>query len=276
MSVSMARSHSGAGNPRARRRWASSCTLRSRWRSARSAHSSASSPTIARRPVSALDADGLRVLDLDLHRLLRMRLGRKETGRNDLLFGGLRLDPDQNLLDDVGVLGEESGGVLPPLAQAVVAEAEVGTGLLHDLPLECDVEDSSLPRDSRPVDDVELGLLERRGDLVLDHLDANSIAERLGAVLERLDTADVETHRRVELERPATWGRLRVSAHDADLLAELVREDADRVRAVERACELAQRLAHQAGLEAHVGVTHLAFDLGFRDESGDRVDCDHV
>src|SRR3990170_4457385 len=209
MSVSMARSHSGAENPRARRRWASSCTLRSRWRSARSAHSSASSPTIARRPVSALDADGL----------LRMRLGRKETGRDDLLFGGLRLDPDQDLLDDVGVLGEESGGVLPPLAQAVVAKAEVGTRLLHDLPLECDVEDSPLPRDSRPVDDVELGLLERRGDLVLHDLDPDAVAERLRAVLERLDPSDIETHRRVELERPATRGRLRVSEHDADLLA---------------------------------------------------------
>src|SRR5690348_17664086 len=47
-------------------------------------------------------------------------------------------------------------------------------------------------------DDVELGLLERRGDLVLDHLDANAVAVGLDAFLERLDPADVEADRSEE------------------------------------------------------------------------------
>ena len=126
------------------------------------------------------------------------------------------------------------------------------------------------------VDDVELGLLERRGDLVLRDLDPHPVAERLGAVLERLDPADVEAHRRVELERTATRSRLRIPEHDADLLAQLVREDADRVRAVERAGELPQRLAHQPGLQPDVGVAHLALDLRLRHERRDRVDRDDV
>ena len=46
--------------------------------------------------------------------------------------------------------------------------------------------------------------------------------------------------------------------------------------AVDRAGQLAQGLAHEAGLEADVGVTHVALDLGARHERGDRVDDDDV
>ena len=55
----------------------------------------------------------------------------------------------------------------------------------------------------RPTLDVELGLLERRRDLVLDDLDPHAVADRLGPVLERLDPADIKPLRGVELERPA-------------------------------------------------------------------------
>ena len=127
-----------------------------------------------------------------------------------------------------------------------------------------------------PVHDVELGLLERRRDLVLDDLHADAVADRLDAVLERLDPPDVEPDRGVELQRAAAGRRLGVAEHDADLLAQLVREDADRVGAVERAGELAQRLAHQPRLEADVAVAHLALDLRLRHERGDRVDRDDV
>jgi hypothetical protein len=48
-------------------------------------------------------------------------------------------------------------------------EAEVRAGLLHDLPLERGVEYRALPGDPGAVDDVELGLFERRRDLVLHH-----------------------------------------------------------------------------------------------------------
>ena len=99
---------------------------------------------------------------------------------------------------------------------------------------------------------------------------------RLDAVLQRLDPADVEPDGGVELERPPAGRRLGLPEHDADLLAQLVREEADRVGAVERAGELAQRLAHQPRLEADVGVPHLALDLGLRRQGGDRVDRDDV
>src|SRR5207244_8043097 len=60
--------------------------------------------------------------------------------------------------------------------------------LLADDPLlDADVDERALAADALAVDDVELGLLERRGDLVLDHLAAGAVADRVGAVLQRLD-----------------------------------------------------------------------------------------
>src|SRR5205823_13222540 len=137
-------------------------------------------------------------------------------------------DLRQNPLADVGMLAQERRRVLPALAEPLVVEAEVRARLLHDLALEPGVEDRALPRDPGAVDDVELGLLEGRSNLVLDHLHAYAVAERLDPFLQRLDAADVESHGRVELERATARSRLRIAEHDADLLAQLIREEADR------------------------------------------------
>ena len=51
---------------------------------------------------------------------------------------------------------------------------------------------------------------------------------------------------------------------------------ADGARAVERAGELAQRLAHEPRLQADEAVAHLALDLGLGRERRDRVDGDDV
>ena len=47
-------------------------------------------------------------------------------------------------------------------------------------------------------------------------------------------------------------------------------------RLVQVAGELAQRLAHEPGLQAHVAVAHLAFDLGPGHEGRHGVDDEHV
>src|SRR5687767_7567303 len=143
------------------------------------------------------------------------------------------------------MLPQERSGVLAALSEALVAVAEVRAGLLDELPLDGDIEDASLPRDAIAVDDVELGLLEGWRHLVLHDFDANAVADRLHALLQRLDAADVEADRGVELQRPPARSRLGVSEHDPDLLAQLIREDRDGAGAVERPRELAERLAHE-------------------------------
>src|SRR2546429_9099866 len=109
------------------------------------------------------------------------------------------------------MLAQERGRVLRSLAEPFVAEAEVRPRLRHDLALEPGVEHGSLPRDARAVDDVELGLLERRRDLVLHHLHAHAVADRLDALFQRLDAADVEGYRGIELQGAAAPRRPRVA-----------------------------------------------------------------
>ncbi len=142
--------------------------------------------------------------------------------------------------------------------------------------LHAHVDQAALAADALAVEDVELGLLEGRRDLVLDDLDAGTVADRVRAVLEGLDTADVEAHGGVELQRAATGGGLRRAEHHTDLLAELVDEDRGGLGLVERTGDLTERLAHQAGLETHVRVAHLALDLGARHEGRHGVDDDQV
>ena len=89
------------------------------------------------------------------------------------------------------------------------------------------------------------------------------------------DAADVEAHRRVELERVAAGRRLGIAEHHADLHPDLVDEDDDVLVGLDGAGELAQRLAHEPRLKA-AAVAHLALDLGPRHEGRDRVDDDDV
>src|SRR5919108_482849 len=149
------------------------------------------------------------------------------------------------------MLAQERGCVLAALSEPLVPVAEIRTRLLDELALEPNVEDAAFPGDPVPVDDVELGLAEGRRDLVLDHLHAHAVAHRLGAVLERLDAADVQALGSVELQRAAAGLSLWATKHYSDLFPDLVGEDAQRARAVEVARELAHRLGHHARLRAH-------------------------
>ncbi len=45
---------------------------------------------------------------------------------------------------------------------------------------------------------------------------------------------------------------------------------------LDRTRQLAQRLAHQPGLQARVGVSHLPLDLGAGDQGGHRVNDHHT
>ena len=177
---------------------------------------------------------------------------------------------------DLGVLLQEVPGVLTTLAEADVAVVEPRPGLAEDAGGDADVEQAAFDADALVVHDVELGDAERAGDLVLHDLDPGAGADRIGPGLERLDAADVEPDAGVELQRATAGRRLRVAEHDADLLAQLVREDQRRLAAVDGAGQLAQRLAHEPCLEADEGVAHVALDLGPRHERRDRVDDDDV
>src|SRR5207249_8523731 len=134
--------------------------------------------------------------------------------------------------------------------EALALEGEPGAALVDDLAIDGEIEQVAFLRNPLAIHDVELRLTKRRRDLVLDDLDAGAAADDDVAVLDRADAADVDADRRVELQRAAAGGRFRVAEHDADLLAKLVDEDEARLRLRDDAGQLAERLRHEARLQA--------------------------
>src|SRR5204862_3892485 len=126
---------------------------------------------------------------------------------------------------DVGIFLETELGVLPALADALAVVGEPGARFLHHPGLDAEVDQLAVFRYAFAVHDVELDLLERRRELVLDHLDAGLVADHLVAILDRADAADVEAYRGVEFERMAAGRGLRRAVHHPDLHADLVDED---------------------------------------------------
>jgi hypothetical protein len=120
------------------------------------------------------------------------------------------------------VLVEVGEGLVAALAELVAVVGVPGAGLLDDAELLGGVDELGELVDAGAVEDLEVGLAERRGELVLDDLDLALGADRLVAALERALPADVEADRAVELERVAAGGGLGVAVDDADLLAKLV------------------------------------------------------
>ena len=109
--------------------------------------------------------------------------------------------------------------------------AEPGTALFDDALLESEIKKRSRVRNAFVIHDVELGLGEWRRDLVFHDFDLRAIAgNRAVAVLDRANTADVDTNAGVEFERLAAGRGLGVAKHDADLFANLVCEKTDGVR----------------------------------------------
>src|SRR5206468_7063574 len=91
--------------------------------------------------------------------------------------------------------------------------------------LDAEIEDLTDLGNAFAIHDVELDLPERRRDLVLDHLHPRRVADDVVAILDLADTADVQAHRGVELERVAAGRRLGIAVHDTDLHPHLIDED---------------------------------------------------
>src|SRR5450759_2827329 len=81
-----------------------------------------------------------------------------------------------DLVRHLGVGLEEGAGILLALAELNGVVGEPGTGLADASVLDTEVDEAALSGDALPVQDVELGLLERRRHLVRRHLDAGALS----------------------------------------------------------------------------------------------------
>src|SRR5438552_14837255 len=139
--------------------------------------------------------------------------------------GGLLAHPCFDLGREGRVLAQVIADVVSALAEALIAVGHPGPALVKDPVLDRGVDQRSLARDAFVEKNVELSRSERRRHLVLDHLDLHSVSDRIEAVLDDLDLADVQANGRVELQRPAAGLGLGVAEHDPNLLSQLVEED---------------------------------------------------
>src|SRR5205823_9897631 len=108
-----------------------------------------------------------------------------------------------------GILLKPLPRVVTTLADALALVGVPGAGLLDDPLLDAGVEHGAGLRDALAIHDVELGLAERRRQLVLHDLDLGAHPDRLRADLDRVLPSDVEPDRGIELQRAATCGRFR-------------------------------------------------------------------
>src|SRR5215475_12143580 len=121
-------------------------------------------------------------------RWLLVRRLRVQAWAHTQLFLDLLLD----FVGEIGVVAQEVPRVLLALPELVALVGVPGTGLAHDGLLHSEVDETALPADPKPKQDVKLRRTERRGALVLNDLDLGAAADGIGAVLQCLDPAHVE------------------------------------------------------------------------------------
>ena len=147
---------------------------------------------------------------------------------------------------------------------------------MHDIEFHAEVDNLTQFADTFTEHEVELAGAERRSHFVLHHTYFHTIADVLVAVLDGLRAADVDTHRGVELQCVATGSSLRIAKEDANLLTKLVDKDAAAVGLADGGRQLAHGLAHQACLQTHLRVSHVAVNLGLGRKGCHRVDDDNI
>ena len=75
-----------------------------------------------------------------------------------------------------------------------------GAGLFDDVPMRRQIEQIAFVADAAVEHDVELGLAERRSDLVLHHAGPGAVADGDFPFLDRPRSADVDADRGIELQ----------------------------------------------------------------------------
>ena len=174
------------------------------------------------------------------------------------------------------VIPQKFLGFFPTLSDAYVAVREPGAALLQNFQIHAQVHQTAGPRDPLPVHNIELRLFKGRGYFVLDHFDAGTGTDYIISVFNDFHLAYFHTDGRVEFQRPAAGGGFGIAEHDAHLLANLVDKDGGAFGFGNDACQFAQGLTHETGLQTYMAVTHLPFDFRPGHQRCHRVDDDDI
>ena len=110
------------------------------------------------------------------------------------------------LLAEFGIVLEQSLRGVAALRQARVLVTKPATALLDDIVGHTQVDNLTGLGNALTEHDVELRLAEGRRHLVLDHFDADLVADDLVAILDGGDPADIQSDGGVELQGVALMG----------------------------------------------------------------------
>ena len=102
------------------------------------------------------------------------------------------------------------------------------------------------------------------------------VADDVIAVLQAFHPPYVHADRSVELQGTAAGSDFRVAKHDSHFFTDLVDEHGSRPALGDDTGQLPQSLAHESGLQAHMGVPHIPFNFRFGHQSCYGVDDDDV
>src|SRR2546425_10761150 len=163
---------------------------------------------------------------------------------------------------------QEFLGALSALTDSLAVKGVPGSAFLQDSPLTSQIDDLSFVGNSRPVQNVELRLLERRSELVFDHFHSGTAPDDIFALLERSYPPNIHANGGIKLERVSPGRRLGVAEHDADLHSDLIDESHHCLGARYRGGQFAQGLRHEPRLKPHMGVSHLSLDLRLGHQGG--------
>src|SRR6185503_6256427 len=134
-----------------------------------------------------------------------------------------------DLTQDLRVFSQRRLCIFPALAQSFAFVRKPRATLFHRALHHREIQQVTFARNAFAIHDVKFTFAERRRDFVLRHLHFRAIANHAIAVFDRADAPDIESQRRVKLERTPASRRFRIAEHDANLFADLVDEDEARV-----------------------------------------------
>ena len=158
----------------------------------------------------------------------------------------------------------------------VALVGEPGAGLFNDAIVDAHVDEGGFPGNALTVHDVKFGDLERRRHLVFHDLEFGAVTNGILAILQGLGAPHIAPHRGIEFQGLTTGRGFGGTKHDADFLAQLVDENGGGAGVVQGTGHFPKRLAHEASLQAHVAIPHVAFYFGLRGEGGHGVNDDEV
>ena len=131
-------------------------------------------------------------------------------------------------------------------------------------------------RNALTKENVKFGNAEGGSHFVFGHLHLGPNPIFLGALFQGLNAANIEPHGGIELEGVPPGSGFGVAVGNADFLPQLVKENHRALGFADAAGNFPQRLAHQAGLQTHVGIAHFPFNFRPGHQRRHRVHHHHI